>query len=100
MSDPSNLMMLNFKFTKFAQIYFPYSMQIYPDEFPGTDFNDCPRDLIDTAINCSNKAYPDKYKHYREPKFVQIKQHWMWKVIVDYKIGLKFKSKFLAIKPF
>lgn len=69
-------------FKKFAQIYFPYSMQIYPDEFPGTDLNDCPRDLIDTAINCSNKAYPDIYKHYREAKFVQIKHHWMWKVTV------------------
>ena len=26
------------------QIFFPYSQQLYPEEFPGSDPNDCPRD--------------------------------------------------------
>jgi hypothetical protein len=29
-------------FCAVLQIYYPYSLQIYPDEFPGKDPNDCP----------------------------------------------------------
>ena len=27
------------------QIFYPYPMQIHPNEFPGEDLNDCPRDI-------------------------------------------------------
>lgn len=27
------------------QIFFPFADQLYPDQFPGTDPNDCPRDI-------------------------------------------------------
>jgi alpha-1,6-mannosyl-glycoprotein beta-1,2-N-acetylglucosaminyltransferase len=27
------------------QIFYPYSIQLYPDEFPGTDPRDCERDV-------------------------------------------------------
>ena len=26
------------------QVFYPYSMQIFPNKFPGSDPNDCPRD--------------------------------------------------------
>ncbi len=28
-----------------VQIYFPYRLDLYPDKFPGTDPNDCPRSI-------------------------------------------------------
>ena len=27
------------------QIFYPYPIQIYPNEFPGEDPNDCPRNM-------------------------------------------------------
>lgn len=29
---------------------------------------------------CNNAEHPDKYGHYREAKYCQIKHHWIWKV--------------------
>ena len=31
-------------------------------------------------LKCLNADMPDKYGHYREAKFSQIKHHWFWKV--------------------
>ncbi|CAF4652890.1 unnamed protein product, partial [Rotaria sp. Silwood2] len=64
------------------QIFYPFSQQLYPDEFPGLDPNDCPRDIAKhraLATRCKNAPYPDKYGHYREVSIVQIKHHWWWK---------------------
>jgi hypothetical protein len=30
---------------------------------------------------CQNAAHPDTFGNYRESKVVQIKHHWLWKVI-------------------
>ncbi|KAL4623952.1 alpha-1,6-mannosyl-glycoprotein 2-beta-N-acetylglucosaminyltransferase-like [Arapaima gigas] len=70
-------------FCRVLQIYFPYSVQLYPFEFPGQDPRDCPRDISkDSAvkINCNNAEYPDSYGHYREASFTQAKHHWWWKL--------------------
>jgi hypothetical protein len=32
-------------FCKVIQIFYPYSIQTHPHEFPGEDPNDCPRDI-------------------------------------------------------
>ncbi|XP_017462036.1 PREDICTED: uncharacterized protein LOC108355373 isoform X3 [Rhagoletis zephyria] len=73
------------------QIFYPYSIQTHPNEFPGVDPNDCPRDMkkdhnfitffLNRAIvrKCNNALYPDLYGHYREAKFTQTKHHWWWK---------------------
>uniref|UniRef100_A0A340U084 Alpha-1,6-mannosyl-glycoprotein 2-beta-N-acetylglucosaminyltransferase n=1 Tax=Glossina morsitans morsitans TaxID=37546 RepID=A0A340U084_GLOMM len=69
-------------FCKVMQIFYPYSIQTHPNEFPGIDPNDCPRDIKkDHAIirKCNNALYPDLYGHYREAKFTQTKHHWWWK---------------------
>jgi alpha-1,6-mannosyl-glycoprotein beta-1,2-N-acetylglucosaminyltransferase len=69
-------------FCKVIQIFYPYSIQTHPHEFPGEDPNDCPRDIKrEQALikKCNNALYPDLYGHYREAKFTQTKHHWWWK---------------------
>ncbi|XP_077547788.1 alpha-1,6-mannosyl-glycoprotein 2-beta-N-acetylglucosaminyltransferase-like [Haemaphysalis longicornis] len=69
-------------FCKVMQIYFPYSTQLYPTEFPGTHPNDCPRNMnIEQArkMKCNGANFPDAFGHYRESAFTQIKHHWWWK---------------------
>lgn len=70
-------------FCRVLPIFFPYSGSFYPDEFPGSDPADCPRDLPkETAIlkGCTNAQYPDSHGHYREAAFTQEKHHWWWKL--------------------
>lgn len=70
-------------FCKVMQIYFPFSIQLYPSEFPGQDPSDCPRDLSkDEAVEtgCLNAKHPDSYGHYREASITQTKHHWWWKL--------------------
>ncbi|XP_030628694.1 alpha-1,6-mannosyl-glycoprotein 2-beta-N-acetylglucosaminyltransferase [Chanos chanos] len=70
-------------FCKVLQIYFPYSTQLYPNEFPGQDPKDCPRDISkDNALKtgCLNAEHPDSYGHYREASITQTKHHWWWKL--------------------
>ena len=69
-------------FCQVLQIFFPYSEQLHPDKFPGSDPNDCPRDMSRSqarAMGCINAEHPDKYGHYREVKFTMTKHHWWWK---------------------
>lgn len=83
-NDPKLFQLIDtIKFCRYITIFFPFSMQLYPDSFPGEDPNDCPRNLARAdAIKrkCNNAEYPDMYGHYREVKFVQIKHHWLWKL--------------------
>lgn len=70
-------------FCKVLQIYFPFSTQLYPSEFPGQDPRDCPRDMArDSAVKtgCLNAQHPDSYGHYREAAVTQTKHHWWWKL--------------------
>ena len=75
-------------FAAFQHIFYPYSRFFFPDTFPGTDVNDCPRDIsYNEAIKsgCINALHPDHYKHYREAKYVQLKHHWYWKLQYTFK---------------
>jgi alpha-1,6-mannosyl-glycoprotein beta-1,2-N-acetylglucosaminyltransferase len=70
-------------FCRVTQIFYPFSLQVYPDTFPGTSKNDCPRDSTKEeaeAMNCTNAEHPDSYGHYREAKITAVKHHWWWKV--------------------
>ncbi|CAF0944092.1 unnamed protein product [Adineta ricciae] len=91
--DPAiNILITNITFVPVIQIFYPYSQQLYPDEFPGLDPNDCPRDMAKhkaLANRCKNAPYPDKYGHYREVSIVQIKHHWWWKRKYKYFILVK-----------
>lgn len=64
------------------QIFYPFSIQTHPHEFPGEDPEDCPRNLHQEQAliqKCKNALHPDLYGHYREAKFTQTKHHWWWK---------------------
>ena len=42
--DDINTLVNSIDFAKTLQIHYPFSIQLHPDEFPGEDQNDCPRD--------------------------------------------------------
>ncbi|XP_056645319.1 alpha-1,6-mannosyl-glycoprotein 2-beta-N-acetylglucosaminyltransferase [Diorhabda sublineata] len=80
--EEMNSLVQSIDFCKVIQIFYPYSIQTHPNEFPGEDPDDCPRDIKkDQALQkkCNNALYPDVYGHYREAKFTQTKHHWWWK---------------------
>ncbi|XP_057678078.1 alpha-1,6-mannosyl-glycoprotein 2-beta-N-acetylglucosaminyltransferase [Corythoichthys intestinalis] len=82
-SEEINTIVQGITFCKVLQIYFPFSTQLYPKEFPGQDSRDCPRDIAkDEAIElgCLNAEHPDSYGHYREADVTQTKHHWWWKL--------------------
>ncbi|XP_070490727.1 alpha-1,6-mannosyl-glycoprotein 2-beta-N-acetylglucosaminyltransferase isoform X3 [Chironomus tepperi] len=69
-------------FCKVMQIFYPFSIQTHPNEFPGTDPKDCKRDMKKeqaAIVKCQNADFPDLYGHYREASFTQTKNHWWWK---------------------
>ncbi|XP_039554047.1 alpha-1,6-mannosyl-glycoprotein 2-beta-N-acetylglucosaminyltransferase [Passer montanus] len=70
-------------FCPVLQVFFPFSIQLYPREFPGHDPRDCPRDVGRAAalrLGCLNAEFPDSFGHYREARFAQTKHHWWWKL--------------------
>lgn len=81
--DSLNALIRQIKFCQVIQIFFPYSLQLYPDQFPGQSLNDCPRDIKKKdAIEkgCLNAEHPDQFGHYREAPVTMIKHHWWWKI--------------------
>lgn len=82
-SSEINQIVASIDFCLVLQIFFPFSIQLYPHEFPGHDPRDCPRDISKQdalKVGCINAEYPDSFGHYRESKFSQTKHHWWWKL--------------------
>jgi alpha-1,6-mannosyl-glycoprotein beta-1,2-N-acetylglucosaminyltransferase len=82
-SPEINQVVASVDFCQVLQIFFPFSIQLYPQEFPGKDPRDCPRDISKKdalTLGCINAEYPDSFGHYREAKFSQTKHHWWWKL--------------------
>ncbi|XP_038124941.1 alpha-1,6-mannosyl-glycoprotein 2-beta-N-acetylglucosaminyltransferase [Cyprinodon tularosa] len=82
-SQEINTIVRGITFCKVLQIYFPFSTQLYPNEFPGQDPRDCPRDISKEEARktgCLNADHPDSYGHYREAFITQTKHHWWWKL--------------------
>jgi alpha-1,6-mannosyl-glycoprotein beta-1,2-N-acetylglucosaminyltransferase len=74
-----NKMISKIDFCMVMQIFYPFSIQLYPNQFPGTDPRDCKRDVgVQEArkIKCLNSKYADTYNHFREAKYTQMKHHW------------------------
>lgn len=64
------------------QVFFPASPHIHPYMHPGTDPRDCKRDETLAGQKESGcLGAPDRYGHFREPKFVSLKLHWFWMVM-------------------
>lgn len=82
-SETLNQLVREVDFCPVLQIFFPYTLQLYPKSFPGEDPKDCPRNMKKAEAEkakCQNAAFPDKYGHYREAKYCQTKHHWFWKL--------------------
>lgn len=80
--DSINALVQSIDFARVLQIFYPYSIQTHPHEFPGVDPNDCPRNAkFEDAVKlqCNNALHPDGHGHYREAKYAQTKHHWWWK---------------------
>ncbi|XP_063589631.1 alpha-1,6-mannosyl-glycoprotein 2-beta-N-acetylglucosaminyltransferase-like [Penaeus indicus] len=79
--DHINAFVQNISEFRVMQMFFPFSIQLHPSTFPGRDPRDCEWNMPrNSDQDCLNKAWPDKYGHYREPQFTQIKHHWWWKI--------------------
>lgn len=82
-ADELNRLAAAVDFCPVLQVFFPFSVQLYPREFPGHDPRDCPRDVGKAAalrLGCLNAEFPDSFGHYREARFSQTKHHWWWKL--------------------
>ncbi|XP_065648384.1 alpha-1,6-mannosyl-glycoprotein 2-beta-N-acetylglucosaminyltransferase isoform X2 [Hydra vulgaris] len=82
-ADSVNELIRKITFCQVIQIFFPYSMQMYPNEYPGPSENDCPRDIALSEarrIGCNNAETPDSFGHYREAHITMTKHHWWWKI--------------------
>ncbi|XP_071534649.1 uncharacterized protein [Panulirus ornatus] len=62
------------------QIFFPFSIQLHPRRFPGTDPRDCAWNATRILNGHMCIGQQDTYGHYREAAFTQIKHHWWWKI--------------------
>lgn len=63
-----NRLIKTVQFAKYIQIFYPYSLQLYPNVFPGEDSKLCTNSLV-----CTNSTL-------RNPKASQAKLHWWWLV--------------------
>lgn len=69
-----NRLIRSIDFCKVMQIFYPYSLQLHPNEFPGVDPNDCNsyKRRIKNAQKLSHCAK-------RDASITEHKQHWWWK---------------------
>lgn len=63
------------RFARYIQIFYPYSSQIYPKMFPGSDTKFCTDDF-----NCSEACTETKTECLRSSTLVQQKHFWWWHV--------------------
>lgn len=81
--EKMNELIADIDFCATLQIFYPYSLQLYKNEFPGTEPNDCEKSMTKEQaikVGCNNAYHSDSFGHYREAKVVQIKHHWLWKL--------------------
>lgn len=68
-------------FCQVMQIFYPFSVQAYPNEFPGIDPNDC-EEYFDIhkaeMFNCNSALYSDIKGHFRNAYKAEKKHHWWW----------------------
>ncbi|KAF9410209.1 hypothetical protein HW555_010646 [Spodoptera exigua] len=68
-----NSLVRSIDFTKVMQIFYPYSIQTHPHEFPGMDPNDCPRDTkFEQAVKLECYVLFLEEDHYVAEDFLHI----------------------------
>ncbi|KAI5644401.1 n-acetylglucosaminyltransferase II (MGAT2) domain-containing protein [Phthorimaea operculella] len=86
-----NELIRDVNFCRVQQIFYPYSLQVNPNTFPGFDPNDCPYEMnVQQAkkLNCTGVKTPDVNGLFRHPEKAEKKHHWWWtanKVFEDLK---------------
>lgn len=74
-----NKVIKSIDFCRVLQIYYPYSIQTHPDEFPGFDPNDCPYESSKySRRNCTDSLFLDVRGRFRNPTGSERKHHWWW----------------------
>lgn len=76
-----NTLIQSIDFCRVLQIFYPYSMQMYPNEFPGFHEKDCPHDISminAEKYNCTGALSPDIHGRYRNPVNAEKKHFWWW----------------------
>lgn len=88
-------------FSLVLQIFFPYSLQLYPNAFPGPNEDDCPEFLdVDIAIeiNCTGAYNPDIKGNFRNSDYVERKLHWWWSANTIFEeLGCTLEHKGLVV---
>ncbi|GAB6028009.1 Alpha-1,6-mannosyl-glycoprotein 2-beta-N-acetylglucosaminyltransferase [Chamberlinius hualienensis] len=77
--DKINHLVQGIQFARVMQIFYPYSIQFYPNSFPGPDPNDCPRDISKEKAMEIRCNYVENPNSYRQANMSQMKNHWWWK---------------------
>ncbi|KAF9410375.1 hypothetical protein HW555_010501 [Spodoptera exigua] len=67
--DRINKLVSKITFCRFMQIFYPYSLQLYPNKFPGIDPDDCASATGRRKTFCSS----------RDGRLTEHKHHWWWK---------------------
>jgi alpha-1,6-mannosyl-glycoprotein beta-1,2-N-acetylglucosaminyltransferase len=75
----TNVVVRNVSFTRVVQIFYPFSIQTHPREFPGPYLNDCQDRDEHPARPCPDLHFTDTFGNLRNASCVQIKHHWWWK---------------------
>lgn len=60
-------------FCKYMQIFYPYSLQLHPDRFPGVDADDCDASARAAGAGLRGDCFD------RDARRAMHKQHWWWK---------------------
>lgn len=71
--DNMNELIRSIRFCKYMQIFYPYSLQLHPDKFPGVDPDDC-----NSTGDRGAAARGDCFD--RDARRTEHKQHWWWKL--------------------
>ncbi|CAG0887461.1 unnamed protein product [Cyprideis torosa] len=83
--DPAiiDLIRKSVSFARYMHIFFPFSIQTHPGQYPAQSPDDCPKSVSKTVaqrLKCLNAEHPDRFGHYRVAHMMQIKHHWVWKL--------------------
>lgn len=77
----ANKLIEKIDFCRVLQIFYPYSVQAYPNVFPGFSSNDCPQFMnirYAEKRHCNGALTPDIHGHFRNPALSEKKHHWWW----------------------
>lgn len=79
--EETNKFIRSLKFCKVMQVFYPYPIRVFTDQFPAFTAKDCPHNMPKEQaeeINCTSAWSPDLHGKYRDPRTAELKHHWWW----------------------